>query len=258
MKIPRGDPFSYGEGLTSTHSSHTPSASASLTTTTTTTTTTELTTTTTTTAFSSTLSRLISTLFPAVDQSSLNLTDPVVADPSTTTTTTTSGIFVVDGGGGGGGAVDVNTPLNAPEPSLDPVTDFPGQGLLGDSADLSDLGWIIPTTIVCIAAMLGIAFACFYGVRKLELRVLGWFYRNCSCCCAPGGGGEGRRLLRGEQYDTLSEETGKKGRRETVRLRGKVYCRGLGFVVVVMVVVVRRAGKGWGGVEGPCWGGLDQ
>ena len=132
----------------------------------------------------------------------------------------------MDGGGGGvggGAGAYINTPLNAPEPSLAPVTPPP---LLGDASELSDLGWIVPTVIVCIAVMLGVAFACYYGVRRLELRMLGWCYRNCSCCCAPGGGGSGRgeggRLLRGEQYDTLSEETERKGRKETVRLRGRV------------------------------------
>lgn len=207
MRLPRGDPQSlFGtvlppsvpadwnatslEGLASTDSSHSPSSSVSGTTTTTT-------------AVSSTLSRLLSTLFPAVDRNSFHLT----AAPS-------SEGFVVDRGA----VVDINTPLNAPEPSLDPVTDPP---LLGDSADLSDLGWIIPTTIVCIAAMLGVAFACYHGVRKLELCMLGWLYRNCSCCFSPGDRERGR-LLRGEQYDTLSEETGKKGRKETVRLKGKL------------------------------------
>ncbi|KAK7101875.1 uncharacterized protein [Littorina saxatilis] len=130
------------------------------------------------------------------------------------TLSSTSGIFDDVGGGGGRGRY-FNTPLSAPEASLDPITEPP---LLGDSADLDDLGWIIPATIACIAAMFAIALACYYGVRKLELRMLAWCYRNCSCCCVPGDG-EGGRLLGGEQHDSLSEETGRKGKRESVRLR---------------------------------------
>ncbi|XP_076468873.1 uncharacterized protein LOC143299504 [Babylonia areolata] len=141
------------------------------------------------------------------------------------------------GGGGGGGVPRVNTPLNAPQPSLEPVvTGGPPASppsLIASYADLSDLVWIIPISVVCLIALVLLAMALYHGVRKLELRMLGWCYRNCPCCCAPGGGGglggggiggggllgRGGRVLRGEQYDTLSEEESAAGRRETVRLR---------------------------------------
>lgn len=111
----------------------------------------------------------------------------------------------------------LNTPLNAPEPSLDPVTGLlDGGGLLGSTGP-DELGWIIPTAIVVIASMVGVAFAMYFGIRALELRMLSWCYRNCSCCCKPGG--HGRRLLGGELYDNLSEDTDSTRRRESVRLR---------------------------------------
>jgi hypothetical protein len=90
---------------------------------------------------------------------------------------------------------------NPLEPS--PTTTTTHSPLLDDSSDLSDLGWIIPVAIVCIVAMVGIAFAFYYGIRKLEMRMLNWCIRNCACCC-PGGGGEEERLLGGERYASLN------------------------------------------------------
>ncbi|KAL8583464.1 hypothetical protein ACOMHN_044822 [Nucella lapillus] len=125
----------------------------------------------------------------------------------------------VDVGGGGG----LHTPLNAPQPSLKPVTQSSSSSSssFGSSANLLELGWIIPISVISLVLMVALALALYYGVRKLELRMLSWCYRNCGCCCAPGGGGGGRRggrALRGEQYDTLSEEESG-GKKETVRLR---------------------------------------
>ena len=89
-------------------------------------------------------------------------------------------------------------------------------GLLGDSDDLDDLGWIIPAVVAVIAAFIGVALACYFGVRRCELRMLTWCYRNCSCCCALGGG-EGGRLLGGELTQSLASSSGGSG---SVRLKG--------------------------------------
>lgn len=107
----------------------------------------------------------------------------------------------------------LNTPLNAPEPSLESVTHRP---LLG-STDSADLGWIIPVALVVIVAMVGLALGCYFGIRALEMRMLGWCYRKCGCCCEQGA--SGTRLLSGERYGNLKEEDETRHRKDDVRLK---------------------------------------
>ncbi|XP_076448491.1 uncharacterized protein LOC143285148 [Babylonia areolata] len=110
-----------------------------------------------------------------------------------------------------GGSDDLSTPMESSSSVPDSVK---GSGhLLTDSSDVSDLGWMIPAVIVGIFAMIGLAFACYLGVRRLELRMLHWCRVHCACCCGPDE--EAGRLLTGESYNSLSQT----GRKEAVRMR---------------------------------------
>ncbi|KAK7495528.1 hypothetical protein BaRGS_00013226 [Batillaria attramentaria] len=159
------------------------------------------------------------------NQTVSNITVPSVASSNSTVTSSTSSPERVTSSWTSeiwappddGDVYRLNTPLNAPQPSLDPVTGIPDNGGLLGSSNTDELGWIIPTAIVVIAAMVGVAFLMYFGIRSLELRMLGWCYRNCPCCCRPGG--HGRRLLGGERYDNVSDETDSTRRKESVRLR---------------------------------------
>lgn len=99
--------------------------------------------------------------------------------------------------------VDIlNTPLNAPEPSLTPYTGSPG--ILLGSTGSSDLAWIIPAVLAVVAGMVGLAFAFYFCVRFMEMRMLGWCFRNCSCCCKPNS--KGRKLVAGKSYNPFEDE----------------------------------------------------
>ncbi|XP_012942671.1 uncharacterized protein LOC106012912 [Aplysia californica] len=92
-----------------------------------------------------------------------------------------------------------NTPLTAPELGLVTVSreDFGQLGagrLEGSSGHTAELAWLIPAVIGVILLLVFIALLMFFGIRTLELRLMGCCFRTFGCCDRGGGRGERRPL----------------------------------------------------------------
>ncbi|KAL8587132.1 hypothetical protein ACOMHN_026100 [Nucella lapillus] len=94
------------------------------------------------------------------------------------------------------------------------TTTATGDPLLATSSSVKELAWLVPAVIVGIFVMIGLAFACYLGVRRLELRMLHWCRVHCACCHCWEDEERGR-LLNGDVYNGLSQTS----RKESVRMK---------------------------------------